>query len=41
MMETVPSELNLVKRVADRRLTRGNRNRMRKKGTVVYWSGNT
>ena len=36
-METVPRALKLVKKVADLRLMRGKRKRMRKKGTVVNW----
>jgi hypothetical protein len=36
-METVPRALNLVKKVADLRLTRGKRKRTRNRGTVVNW----
>jgi hypothetical protein len=36
-METVPRALNLVKKVADLRLTRGKRNKIRNSGTVVNW----
>ena len=37
MMDTVPSELNLVKKVADFRLISGKTMKMRKMGTVVNW----
>ena len=36
-MDTVPSELNLVKKVADFRLMRGKTRMVRKRGTVVNW----